>query len=165
MVHAGEQRVQSEPLGERAHEFLGPSSSIASLLSAAPRPRSPIADGGQRLRIALNDDVDAEPGFHLPGGADGIAADATGVWVMDRSSGTVVRIDPTSEDVGQQIRVGADPTSIAVGEGFVWVSDLGDGAVYRVDPGGLESTAIPVGDDPGPGDVSVGEGGVWATSG
>jgi len=68
-------------------------------------------------------------------------------------------------DFGLTIRVGADPISIAVGEGFVWVGDQGDGAVYRVDPGRRESTPIPVGHDPGPGGVSVGEGGVWVTSG
>ena len=94
-----------------------------------------VSDAIQGVVYRVDPDSEQVDTIHLPGGADGIAADATGVWVMDRSSGSVVRIDPTSEDVGQQIRVGADPTSIAVGEGFVWVSDLGDGAVSPGRPG------------------------------
>jgi len=101
--------------------------------------------------------------IHLPGGADGIAADSTGVWVLDRSSGFVVRIDPTTGQVGQQIRVGADPNSIAVGAGFVWVADPNEGSVYRVDPRSHEAKSFPVAQDPGPGWVSVGEHGVWMT--
>jgi serine/threonine-protein kinase len=123
-----------------------------------------VSDAIQGVVYRVDPDSEKVDTIRLQG-ADGIAADATGVWVMDRASGTVVRIDPDGGDVGQQIRVGADPASIAVGEGFVWVSDQGDGSVYRVDPGRLESTAIPLGDDPGPGGVSVGEGGVWLTSG
>jgi streptogramin lyase len=101
--------------------------------------------------------------IHLPGGADGIAADSTGVWVLDRSIGFVVRIDPATGQVGQQIRVGAEPNSIAVGAGFVWVADPGEGSVYRIDPDSHEPTPFPVAENPGPGWVSVGEDGVWTT--
>jgi streptogramin lyase len=101
--------------------------------------------------------------IHLPGGADGIAADSTGVWVLDRSSGFVVRIDPATGELGQQIRVGATPNSIAVGAGFVWVADPGEGSVWRIDPNRHEAKPLPVARDPGPGWVSVGEHGVWTT--
>jgi streptogramin lyase len=101
--------------------------------------------------------------IHLPGGADGIAADSTGVWVLDRSSGFVVRIDPATGELGQQIRVGATPNSIAVGAGFVWVADPGEGSVWRIDPNRHEAKPFPVAQDPGPGWVSVGEHGVWTT--
>jgi streptogramin lyase len=103
--------------------------------------------------------------IRLPGGADSIVADKTGVWVMDRASGVVVRIEPATGEPGQQIRVGADPTCIAVGSGSVWVTAPDEGAVYRIDPGSLEATAIPLGGDPGPGCVSAGEGGVWTSVG
>jgi streptogramin lyase len=100
----------------------------------------------------------------LPGGADDIAGDATGVWVMDRASGFVVRIDPGTDDLGQQIRVGPEPTDIAVGAGDVWVADPGEGLIYRIDPGSAEGVPFPVShpsSERGPGQVSVGEGGVW----
>jgi streptogramin lyase len=99
----------------------------------------------------------------LPGGADGIAADSTGVWVLDRASGFVIPIDPATGAVGQQIRVGVDPNSIAVGAGFVWVADPSEGSVWRVDPRSHQAKAFPVAQDPGPGWVSVGEQGVWTT--
>ena len=101
----------------------------------------------------------------LPGGVDGIAADADGVWVIDHTSGVVLPIDPKSKEVGQQIRVGADPTSIAVGAGSVWVTDQEEGAVYRIDPGSREAIPILVGGDPGPAWISVGEDGVWTSLG
>ncbi|MFL5797822.1 MAG: protein kinase domain-containing protein [Actinomycetota bacterium] len=101
--------------------------------------------------------------IHLPGGVDGIAADSTGVWVLDRSIGFVVPIDPATGQVGQQIRVGAHPNSIAVGAGFVWVADPGEASIWRIDPSSHEPKRFPVAQDPGPGWVSVGESGVWTT--
>ncbi len=99
----------------------------------------------------------------LPGGADAIAADPNGVWVMDRASGLVLPIDPSTGAVGQQIRVGEDPSWIAVGGGSVWVTSPSEGAVWRIDPVSAVGTPIPVSGAPGPGAVSAGEGGVWAT--
>jgi serine/threonine protein kinase len=99
------------------------------------------------------------------GSADGIAADATTVWVIDRTSGNVTPIDAASGNVGQSIRVGADPSDVAVGSGFVWVTDEAEGSIYRVDPGAAQADPYPVAQDPGPGRVSVGEGAVWVTVG
>jgi streptogramin lyase len=119
----------------------------------------------QGVAYRVDPKTEAVDTIALPGGADGIAADDDGVWVMDRGSGFVVRIDPVSEIVGQQIRVGANPSCIAVGSGFVWVATPDEGAVYRIDPGSLVVTPIAVGGDPGPGWVSVGEGAVWTSVG
>ncbi len=101
----------------------------------------------------------------LHGGADGIVADSTGVWVMSRATGTVVRIDPESGDLGEQIRVGADPTVITAGAGYIWVSDPTEGSIYRIDPRSGEAIPFPVARDPGPTGISVGEGGVWVSVG
>jgi streptogramin lyase len=122
-----------------------------------------VSDNIAGVVYRVNPETENVRTIHLPGGADGIAADSTGVWVLDSSSGFVVRIDPTTGQVGQQIRVGAEANSIAVGAGFVWVADPGEGSVYRIDPSSREPTSFPVARDPGPGWVSVGENGVWAT--
>jgi YVTN family beta-propeller protein len=103
--------------------------------------------------------------IHLPGGADAIAADDQGVWVLDRTSGTVVVIDPTSDTVSAPIRVGAQPTSITLGDGAVWVTDPTNGELWRVDEVSRQVTSYPIATNPGPGWASVGEGGVWVSVG
>jgi serine/threonine-protein kinase len=100
---------------------------------------------------------------HLPGGVDSIAADSSGVWVLDRASGSVVRIDPTTNTPDSPLRVGANPSALAVGGGSVWVADPDEGTLWRVDEVTGERTSFPVAKNPGPGWVSVGEGGVWAS--
>jgi len=44
------------------------------------------------------------------------------VWVANRASPTVTRIDPHSLKVSARITVGTTPASIAVGFGKVWVT-------------------------------------------
>jgi streptogramin lyase len=85
--------------------------------------------------------------------------------VIDRTSGNVTPIDAASGDVGQSIRVGADPGDVTVGSGFVWVTDPAEGSIYRVDPDAGRAVPYPVAQEPGPGRVSVGEGGVWMSVG
>jgi streptogramin lyase len=65
--------------------------------------------------------------------------------------------------MGQQIRVGEHPASIAVGAGYVWVPSPGEGTVWRIDESSGERAQFHVGGDPGPAFISVGEGGVWMT--
>jgi serine/threonine protein kinase/sugar lactone lactonase YvrE len=99
----------------------------------------------------------------LPGSVDSIAADSSGVWILDRKSGSVARIDPASGTLGSPIRVGANPSNLALGGGSVWVADPDEGTVWRVDEVTGVATSFPVAEDPGPGWVSFGEGGVWAS--
>jgi streptogramin lyase len=63
-----------------------------------------------------------------------VAAGLGYVWVASDDR-TVIRFDPESgAEVGAPIRVGRDPTAIAIGEGAVWVAASGEGAIYRITP-------------------------------
>ena len=50
------------------------------------------------------------------------------------SGGSLVRIDPSTNEVAATIPVGKNPSAVAVGESGIWVANRGDGTVYRVDP-------------------------------
>lgn len=73
---------------------------------------------------------------------------------------TVGVIDPDTNALVGQVRVGNAPVGVTVGEGSVWVANSGDGTVSRIDPRTRTvARTIPVraGDR-----LAAGEGGVWA---
>ncbi|MDP9301418.1 MAG: protein kinase, partial [Actinomycetota bacterium] len=78
---------------------------------------------------------------------------------------SVARIDVSGTAFATPLRVGEDPTGVAVGEdGDLWVINQGDSTVNRIDPGtGEVSSAkstlgIPTG-------IAAGQGAVWITNG
>ena len=99
---------------------------------------------------------------------------AAGVFLLTQGGGagdvvpsanSVVRIDSSTNAFGATMRVGEDPTGIAVSEdGDVWVINQGDSTVNRIDPDTGEVTpakstlGIPTG-------IAAGEGAVWITNG
>ena len=99
----------------------------------------------------------------LPIPATELAVGAGTLWASEQSASRVVRVDPTSGDVVQQIPVGNGPTGIAFGAGAAWVANSLDGTVSRIDPVRNSVTAvIPTGN--GPAGVAVGRGAVWVSS-
>ena len=112
---------------------------------------------------------------HVGGLPSDAALDQTGnLWVTDRDGGTLSRIDAVTNSVADVVPLsvagGADPVSIAVGEGSLWVGantrdETGptlSGWLLRIDPGsGKQFAAIPLGIAPS---VAVGAGAVWVTS-
>jgi serine/threonine-protein kinase len=59
------------------------------------------------------------------------------LWVVNETSGDVVRIDPEeAKVVGKPIDVGDTPVGLAVGAGDLWVSNNRSNDVTRIDPGG-----------------------------
>jgi DNA-binding SARP family transcriptional activator/DNA-binding beta-propeller fold protein YncE len=58
-----------------------------------------------------------------------VEADAYGVWVALRDSGTIVRIDPRTNTVTKRVHLGYKPQGMTVGAGALWVTvghgDLG----------------------------------------
>jgi serine/threonine-protein kinase len=81
------------------------------------------------------------------------------------SANSVARIDASTNAFDEAIRVGDDPTGVAIGEdGDLWVINEGDSTVNRIDPDSGEVTTtestlgIPTG-------VAAGEGAVWITNG
>ena len=97
-----------------------------------------------------------------------------GVFLLDQggeagvavpSPNSVARIDSHTNAFDEAVRVGEDPTGIAIGEdGDLWVVNEGDSTVSRIDPGSGEVTSakstlgVPTG-------VAAGEGAVWITNG
>ena len=96
-------------------------------------------------------------------GVDAIAADADGVWIADRVTDQVQRIDAgTRTFVGDPIAVGRAPGAVAIGEGTLWVTSTLDGTLWRIDPVSLESFRISL---PGrPTGLAIGPDAVWVTS-
>ena len=98
--------------------------------------------------------------LRIGGSIDGLVGRGDHLWVLDRQLGVVTRVDVASRAVSRSVRVGDDPSGIAVGEDAVWVGDVG-GSLYRVDVSTLEVDRIPVGFEVLGVDVDVASGEVW----
>jgi virginiamycin B lyase len=80
----------------------------------------------------------------------GVATGAGAVW-FSTDTGSVVRVDPSSNRVAATIRVGTRVGAIAVGAGDVWVSELDAYEVVRIDAATNQVAArIPVGSEEAP---------------
>jgi DNA-binding beta-propeller fold protein YncE len=103
--------------------------------------------------------------FHLVGGVHAhsfIAASATAVWVHDGPSGTVTRIDPTTNTVVAQLALGGtDGGQIAIEPQAVWVTNGTTGVVSRIDPESNHVTAT-IQLSPGVGLLTLSPGTLWA---
>ena len=62
-----------------------------------------------------------------------VVAGTDALWITSEDSGRLTRVNPHSNEVIEEIKVGAKPVRLAVGEGGVWTLN-GDGTVTRVDP-------------------------------
>ena len=126
------------------------------------------------IRIA-QDLSSVEPTVRLSVGIPtAISVGEGSVWVVARpgfrccptetvGTGTLTRIDPTTNDVVETIKIGGSPAAVAVGEGSVWIADPATRSVVRVDPDNTNHvTRIPVGGRPR--GVAVG-GDVWVSVG
>lgn len=71
----------------------------------------------------------------------------------DVPSDTLVRIDPSSNEVVDSVDVGDRASSVAVGDGYVWVTSLAGRSLWRVDPETGATRSSPV--DGTPMDVVV----------
>ena len=87
------------------------------------------------------------------------------VWVSSTEKDLVSRVDPRTNLVTETIKTGSKPRFLTVGEGAVWVLNQGDGSVTRIDPATNKVVAtIELGIPGAGGDISAGEGSVWATA-
>jgi YVTN family beta-propeller protein len=69
----------------------------------------------------------------LSNGVYGIAANDAAVWVHNGDSGLLLRVDPRTNTIMAQIRVGHGEGAVAIGEGAVWVANPYEGTVSRID--------------------------------
>ncbi len=98
-------------------------------------------------------------------GSNVIAAGFGSVWVVAEYDSAVMRIDPTSNQILNEITLDASrPLFVATGAGAVWVSDYDAQTITRIDPAtntivakietGLESTHA----------IYAASGGVWVSA-
>ncbi len=101
----------------------------------------------------------------LPEGCYNAAFGFDSVWVTCTKQNTTLRIDPKANTILATIPVGPEPRFLSVGEGAVWTLNQGDGSITRISSATnkVEAT-IEVGIPGEGGDISVGEGSVWATT-
>ena len=98
----------------------------------------------------------------VPRGVQDLAVGGGAVWITNRSSDTITRLDVRT---GQQrvIGTGRDPSGVAVGGGSVWTANSGDSTVTRIDrsTGRATSTVSVAGQ---PRFAAFGGGSLWATT-
>jgi YVTN family beta-propeller protein len=95
-------------------------------------------------------------------GVQDLAVGGGAVWVTNRATDTVTRVDIRTGDQ-RVIRVGRDPAGVAVGGGSVWTANPGDNTVTRIDRDTGRATAtVSV---PGqPRFAAYGGGSLWVTT-
>ncbi|MDP2712543.1 MAG: protein kinase [Solirubrobacteraceae bacterium] len=128
----------------------------AGLRNAAPNERAnehvvrvdPRDYDQRRIRVAA--------------GVQDIAVGEGALWVTNRTSPTVTRINTSTLEPTDEIRVGREPRGIAVGHGAVWVASADDDTLTRINPRSLERRTIALRATPER--VTVGGGSVWVTS-
>ncbi|MFT4046361.1 MAG: hypothetical protein QM661_06645 [Solimonas sp.] len=86
------------------------------------------------------------------------------IWVSSNAGGTLVRVDPKTNQVVGETPVGPRPRFLTAGAGSIWVLNQGDGTIARVDEKTGKRVALIEAGIPGfGGEISFGEGAVWAT--
>jgi virginiamycin B lyase len=90
----------------------------------------------------------------------GIAADATGIWMITDTAGTLACIDPASNRIVAEVVTAPGSFVPAAGAGALWVTCTARDLLLRVDPQARAVTArIPVG--PSPRFLAVADDAVW----
>jgi virginiamycin B lyase len=99
----------------------------------------------------------------LPSGSENPAFGDGFVWVSSFEHDQLLKVDPKSNSIVATIPVGPKPRFLTVGAGSVWTLNQGDGSISRVDmkSGKLVAT-VTCGIPGGGGEISFGEGFVWA---
>ena len=83
--------------------------------------------------------------------------------MTSESTGQLLLIDPTTDEVTQQKELGGSPAAVATGGRSVWVANAGERSVARFEPGSGTVTSINVGNAPL--GVAYGAGAAWAAVG
>ena len=125
-----------------------------------------INEAGEVVRIdPASNSIGASNVIGPPGDPyQGIAADATAVWVTDWTTQHIFRVDPGTLQVAETITAGSGSKGVIVAESRVWVADTRGGAVLRIDPEtNLVAATVNVGPTgpSGPNWLADGLGSVW----
>ncbi|HEY2431264.1 MAG TPA: hypothetical protein VGI12_01225 [Vicinamibacterales bacterium] len=97
-------------------------------------------------------------------GSYAVAFGGNAVWVTSSEKNLLTRVNAQTNVIEETIPVGPKPRFLTVGEGAVWTLNQGDGSITRVDMNTNKVAAtIEAGIPGGGGEISAGEGSVWAT--
>ena len=112
---------------------------VVSVSAVAMLTRGPFEDEIAVLEPASLGVIDPESGrtvagLTLPVRPTRVAVGLGAVWITSASSGQLVRVDPDTLSIRQQIDVGPGVGPIAFADSAVWVTNVDDGTVARIDP-------------------------------
>jgi YVTN family beta-propeller protein len=107
-------------------------------------------------------DNQLSPPVELASGLTGIAFDGRSLWVANENEDALVRIDPKTRSVEDDVPVGQKPEAVAADRGGVWVANTLSSTVMHLDRSGrrLYSTAL----RSGPTALALRGDAVWAAS-
>jgi len=85
------------------------------------------------------------------------------VWISSYGHDSLLKVDPKKMEIVATIPVGPKPRFLIPGDGSIWTLNQGDGSISRVDiKTGKLVTTIACGIQGSGGDITFGEGYVWA---
>jgi YVTN family beta-propeller protein len=116
-----------------------------------------LAAGGLLLAVAA-----ALAAFFVSRGDGGPARPSTKPTLTPNTD-VLQQIDPRTNKLAATLRLGSDPTGVAVGEGAVWTIHFDDNRISRIDP--RTNSVAATGSAPGPREVTAGQGSVWVVNG
>jgi serine/threonine-protein kinase len=121
------------------------------------------ADKGLLTRIDTSSNEPVEPPLRLGEDPFGLAV-GTHLWVPLFGEGVVLRM-PAARRIGtpERVRVGGEPTQVAVTAGAAWVVDE-TGFVKRIDPDTMRLKGRPVPVGPGARQIAADFAGAWASN-
>jgi ABC-type transport system substrate-binding protein/DNA-binding beta-propeller fold protein YncE len=122
-----------------------------------------VANGVDDTLSRIHPATGAVTTIPLTGQPAGIAIGPQGVWVTDQSTGQLLLIDPSTDQVTQAQEIGGQPAALAFGAGAVWAANTAERTVAEFVPGTGALTSINVGGQPQ--GIAYGDGAVWAADG
>ena len=141
-----------------------------------PQATSPGAEGSPppadtAATSTLEEALEVE--IHVDDQPDWLASGFGSVWVAIDEAGTIGRIDPETNELAEQIKVGEHPCNGLVAEfGSLWSPACGEYKIYRVDPEREKVEAVidvsflgaSTSNPAAPQRIAGGEGGVWVVT-
>lgn len=121
--------------------------------------------GGCRLARIDPDAGQVVASIPINEGAAGVRVGEGSVWITNPAHDLVQQVDPARDEVVRTVNAGDGPRFFAVGAGAVWTLNQRDGTVTRIDPATGDTTSIDAGVPGGGGDLTTGDGSVWARGG
>jgi predicted Ser/Thr protein kinase len=119
-------------------------------------------DGTGELIVRVDPTNLLQEPISIPGGVESVAVGAGAVWVTNKFTNTVTRVDVRDLSRITTFKVGTSPKGVAVDRRAVWVAATADDSITRIDLRTHRRTRIRVGVSPT--FVAVGGDSVWATA-